>query len=273
MKQFICFLLALALLAAALLTLYPELLGGEKALELADSYIPSDYAPWKMGVQGLESFPMYGNDETGFYGIKNVMEDASAFIKSGEAERPDIWGYLSKIPRNEGFLQALYALAILVLVSIPVYMVLRLLCYSTLYKSIGETNLLVRLLLRGIATVSMGITCVSAAWLITNQVLFKELLDKLIGWISGLTVQGLALNAANITAIILITCVVLGLLKVTVFRGSFGLSVLLALVRVIIFTVFFAYVSVFWGEFSLRIILFGVAFVLVCGIVEGALDK
>ena len=104
--------------------------------------------------------------------------------------------------------------------------------------------------------------------------LFKSLLDKLIAWIKGITESmPLALNSANITAIILITCVVLGLLKVTVFRGSFGLSVLLALVRVLIFTVFFAFVSVFWGEFSLRIVLFGAAFVLACGIVENVLDK
>ncbi|MBR5257822.1 MAG: hypothetical protein IKV51_02610 [Clostridia bacterium] len=274
MKQFICFVLALALLAASLLMLYPQLLGGEKTLNLVDSYVPSDYAPWKMGVKGLESFPMYGNEETGFYGIKDVMEDVSAFIKSGEAERPDIWGYLTRIPQNAGFLQALYALVILILVSIPVYMVLRLICYNPLYKWIGEKNLLVRLPLRGLATMGMGITCVSAAWLITNQVLFKSLLEKLIEWIKGVTDSlPLALSSANITAIILITCVVLGLLKVTVFRGSFGLSVLLALLRVIIFTVFFAYVSVFWGEFSLRIILFGAAFMIVCGVVENVLDK
>ena len=274
MKQFICFVLALALLAASLLMLYPQLLGGEKTLNLVDSYVSSDYAPWKMGVKGLESFPMYGNEETGFYGIKDVMEDVSAFIKSGEAERPDIWGYLTRIPQNAGFLQALYALVILILVSIPVYMVLRLICYNPLYKWIGEKNLLVRLPLRGLATMGMGITCVSAAWLITNQVLFKSLLEKLIEWIKGITDSlPLALSSANITAIILITCVVLGLLKVTVFRGSFGLSVLLALLRVIIFTVFFAYVSVFWGEFSLRIILFGAAFMIVCGVVENVLDK
>lgn len=274
MKQFICFVLALALLAASLLMLYPQLLGGEKTLNLVDSYVPSDYAPWKMGVKGLESFPMYGNEETGFYGIKDVMEDVSAFIKSGEAERPDIWGYLTRIPQNKGFLQALYAMVILILVSIPVYMVLRLICYNPLYKWIGDRNLLIRLPLRGLATLGMGITCVSAAWLITNQVLFKSLLEKLIEWIKGITDSlPLALSSANITAIILITCVVLGLLKVTVFRGSFGLSVLLALLRVIIFTVFFAYVSVFWGEFSLRIILFGAAFMIVCGVVENVLDK
>jgi hypothetical protein len=279
MKQFICFVLALALLGASLLTLYPQLLGGDSTISAIDNLIPedySDYAPWKMGVQGLESFPMYGTyyEDRGFYGIKDVMEDASAFIKSGEADRPDIWGYLGKIPKNTGFLQALYALAILILVSIPVYMVLRLLCYNVLYKWIGERNILIRLPLRGIATVSMGITSVSCAWFITNQVLFKSLLEKLIAWIKDITDSlPLALSSANITAIILITCVVLGLLKVTVFRGSFGLSVLLALVRVLIFTVFFAYVSVFWGEFSQRILLFGAAFVLACGIVESVLDK
>ena len=126
MKQFICFVLALALLGASLLTLYPQLLGGDSTISAIDNLIPedySDYAPWKMGVQGLESFPMYGTyyEDRGFYGIKDVMEDASAFIKSGEADRPDIWGYLGKIPKNTGFLQALYALAILILVSIPVY--------------------------------------------------------------------------------------------------------------------------------------------------------
>ncbi len=277
MKQFICFVLALALLGASLLTMYPQLLGGDSTISAIDDLIPedySDYAPWRMGVQGLESFPMYGNEETGFYGIKDVMEDASAFIKNGDAERPDIWGYIGRIPQNKGFLQALYALAILILVSIPVYMVLRLLCYNVLYKWIGEQAFLIRLPLRGIATVSMGITSVSCAWLITNQVLFKSLLEKLIAWIKEITDSlPLALSSANITAIILITCVVLGLLKVTVFRGSFGLSVLLALVRVLIFTVFFAYVSVFWGEFSQRILLFGAAFVLACGIVEGVLDK
>ena len=278
MKQFICFVLALALLAASLLMLYPQLLGGEKTLNIVDNLLPEevgDYAPWRMGVKGLESFPMYGTEETtGFYGIKDVMEDVSAFIKSGEAERPDIWGYLTKITKNEGFLQALYAMVILILVSILVYMVLRLICYNPLYKWIGEKNLLVRLPLRGLATLGMGITCVSAAWLITNQVLFKSLLEKLIEWIKGVTDSlPLALSSANITAIILITCVVLGLLKVTVFRGSFGLSVLLALLRVIIFTVFFAYVSVFWGEFSLRIILFGIAFMIVCGVVENVLDR
>ena len=276
MKQFICLVLALALLGASLLTLYPQLLGGESTLNFVGNYIPDDYAPWKMGVQGLESFPMYGTyyENGGFYGIKDVMEDASAFIKSSEADKPDIWGYLGKIPNNTGFLQALYALAILILVSIPVYMVLRLLCYNTIYKWIGERIFLIRLPLRGIATVSMGITSVSCAWLITNQVLFKSLLDKLIAWIKGITESmPLALNSANITAIILITCVVLGLLKVTVFRGSFGLSVLLALVRVLIFTVFFAFVSVFWGEFSLRIVLFGLGFMLACGLVESILDK
>ena len=83
MKQFICFVLALALLAASLLMLYPQLLGGEKTLNLVDSYIPGEYAPWRMGVKGLESFPMYGTEETtGFYGIKDVMEDVSAFIKA-----------------------------------------------------------------------------------------------------------------------------------------------------------------------------------------------
>ena len=100
-----------------MLTLYPQLLGGESTLNFVGNYIPDDYAPWKMGVQGLESFPMYGTyyENGGFYGIKDVMEDASAFIKSSEADKPDIWGYLGKIPNNTGFLQALYALAILTL--------------------------------------------------------------------------------------------------------------------------------------------------------------
>ena len=309
---------ALLLLAGSVLVMYPDLLHRK----VYDNSEPSDgsFDPLKLvetarekferGVAelygneniqieeerlGLESFPLYGSEY--FYGIKDVLEDKTmhAYLDGESDDKPDVGGLLKNIYENPKldaagmekariFMQRVYAFVLISLLSIPVYLLLRLFIYNALYDWTNDGIFLIALPMRGVATVSCGITGTCISWLIYNTVLFDKLLSKFMNWINGLSVSkaaetvnqlpsALAVNATNIVAIVVLVALILAMLKLTVFRGSVLLSLFLGLFRTLVFVLSFAFVNVFIGDWTGRVLLFAAVFVIAAGLIERVFDR
>ena len=273
MKRFICFLIAVLLTAASIAVMYPQLLEGILPREKVLSLIPGEQLEWDEATLGLETFPFYGTRDSRFYGVSNLVEECAPYIAGSDPDAPDVWGMLGCITRNDGALQALYSFLILCVISIPVYMILRLVPFNTLQRMAAEWPWPFSWLGQGVFAVMCGVSCVCITWLGYNTLIFQGLLHKLIDWIGGQKMPQFAMNVGNIVILAAAVLIVIGLLKTTLFRGSLAVSVLTAVFRVIIFLVFFAFVSVFIGHFTWRVILFGLAFVLLCGLFESITER
>ena len=309
--RFLALIIALILLAASVLVMYPALLhsdketGGEETstkdgglgglikkaenevTTLADKGLDALYSEVDPSRLGFENYPLYGTlgaqNPEGFYGVKNVLEDCKPYITGEDKTAPKVGELLKKIPDSMGttnFMQSIYNLVLIALISIPVYMILRLLVYTALYRWIDEGSFLLTLPLRGIATVACGVTSGCISWVVYNTVVFNRLLKKLINWLSGLSssniagqVSSLAVNASNLFVIVIIIGVIWAMVKLTIFRGSVSISVFLGLFRSLLFLIVFAFINVFIGDFTWRVILFGLLFALAAGVVERLFDR
>lgn len=246
---------------------------------------------------GFENFPLYGSDA--FYGVKDVLDDEvlHAYIKGDKDETPDVGALIKKIYTNpklapiseEGevgkvFTQRIYDLLLISLLSIPVYMLLRVLIYNALYDWISDGPFLLTLPLRGVATVACGVTGTCVSWLLYNTVLFDKLLSKLINWINGLSASkaaeavsrlpsALAVNASHIIVIVVLVALILAMIKLTVFRGSVVMSVFLGLFRSLLFVIAFAFINSFIGDWTWRVVLFGAIAVVAAGLIERLFDR
>ena len=220
----------------------------------------------------------------GFYGVKNVLEESKSYIKGDTETKPDVGGLLKKITKNEGFLQALYSLVLISLISIPVYMILRLLIYNAIYDWTNDGFFLWSLPLRGVATLACGVTSACVSWVFYNTVLFGKLLKAVMNWLSGINAAKVAetatalpslwaVNTTNIFAIVIVISAIIALVRITVFRGKIGISVALGLFRSLIFMVAFAFVEVFIPDMTWRVVLFGAIFVVAAGLFERIFDR
>ncbi len=272
MLRVICVTVAVVLLLGSVLVMYPALLQAvAPGLDL-NALIPQADTRWDESTLGLGSFPMYGTGS--FYGFYDLLRDCAQYIEGKTTQPPDIWGLLGKISGSDGFLQALYSFVILSLLSIPIYAILRLLVYNVVHNMMREWPFLLSLPMRGVATVSCGVTTVCLTWLGYNTLIFHTLVIKLINRIGELKLPAVALNATNIVIIVVAVLIVIGVLKTALFRGSVAVSVLLGLFRTLVFVLAFAYVNAFANTGApLRVALFALAFIVVCGIFESIFDK
>ena len=309
---------ALLLLAGSVLVMYPNILHGkvaeesaasdgsfdplrlvESAREKFEQAIAKLYSDENVQIEedrlGLENFPLYGSEY--FYGVKDVLEDEAlhAYIRGDSEEKPDLGSLIKniytnpKIASDSGearriFMQRIYDLVLISLISIPIYMLLRALIYNALYGWISDGIFLTALPLRGIATVSCGVTGTCLSWMLYNTVLFDKLLSKVMNWFSGLSASkaaetvsrlpsALAVNATNIIAIVVLVALILALVRLTVFRGSVVMSVFLGLFRTLLFVISFAFINAFIGDWTWRVVLFGALFVIAAGLIERIFDR
>lgn len=279
-RALISLIFALMLLALCVMVMYPEqLLYKAVSKESVDKVAANENLQIDQNRLGFESFPLYGSES--FYGVKNVLEDASPYIKDEQA-KVDVWALIKRIPQSEGFLQALYSLALISLISIPVCMLIRFLFYNALFDWIDDMPLLLRWPVRGIGAVGLGVSCTCVSWVFYNTLLFDKLMKKLMEWISSLGSKAaeaasgipslLAVNVTNIAAIAVAVVVLIILVKASLFRGSVVVAVFLGFFRSLLFMVVFAFVNVFIGDWTGRVVLFGLIIVLAAGLVERMFD-
>lgn len=270
MKKFICGVLALALLLAAVCIMYPELLYRFVEKEKVDELISPAHVELGEEKMGLGSFPLYGN--ASFYGISSVLEDCADYIDGSQTMAPDVWSKLGRVAENENFLKALFSFAVLSLLSIPVYMILRLIPYNTLYHALEDSGAVGKVVGRGALALSSGITTVSITWFLYNSVLVDRALTQLLNLKDNVKVPEVALNVTNVVLIVVAILAVIGLLKTTLFRGSVFTSVMLSLLRTLLFIAAFAFVNVFSGRMTWKLIVIALLAIPAVGIIKGLVE-
>ena len=171
---------------------------------------------------------------------------------------------------GEGVTTEVYYLIIIALLSIPVYMLVRLLSFNTIYNMTNETNVLIRPFARGLSCLACSIVSITATWFVYRSTLYEFALSKLTKWIKTFDSSKIALNAVNIVIIVVLAIALIAILKKTMFRGSIILSVLLAVLRSVLFVIFFAFVNSFLSIDSLTwyVALFVLAALFIIGLVD-----
>ena len=259
-RRAFCFLLAAALTLAAFVMLFPEL----------SSILPeADFFAF-LRTEGLDirHFPFYGSaGGTGVFGLSDMAAAYADYVEFGAAPAPDFITLLRVLTSQESFLSTLYAFFLVSLLTIPVYMLTRLLVYNTLYAMAEDFSLIGRILVRGMVAANAALVTVSLTWLFQKRYLGLAL-DALSGQLGKLTSVKFALSATNIVILLVIGFAVIALLRATLFRGSVFTSILGALLRTLLFIVLIAIVQVFIGRMTARTVLFMLAALLVIGIVK-----
>lgn len=260
-RRVFCGLLAVALTLAAFAMLFPD---------LVRSFLPEADISAYIDTEGLDisHFPFYGSSgKEGVFGLSDMVEAYADYVEKGVEPAPDFMVLLRLLTAQESFLSTLYAFALVSLLTIPVYMLTRLLVYNTLYGMAEDCSLLGRIFVRGIVAVSAALVTVSFTWLLQKRYLGIAL-DYLSGQLGKLTSVKFALSATNIAILIVIGFAVIALLRATLFRGSVFTSILGAVLRTLLFIVLIAIVQVFIGRMTTRTVLFMLAALLVIGIIK-----
>ena len=280
MKNFICVTLAVLLLAASVAVLYPGLIGKvadestatlvtDKLRELMDgSEVPADSDV--LEVLGLENFPLYGNSER--YGLYDFCREFIPYINEETETLPDVGAALGKLISGENVLDTLYYFVIIALLSIPVYMLLRLVPFNALYEAADECFVLARPFARGLAASACAVVSISATWFLYNTLIYEKLYMLLVEWLKSRSKPDIALTLTNIVLIAVAVVVVVALLKSTLFRGSIVKSILLAVLRALLFVGVFAAINAFIGCATLRVLIFALALLLIVGVLDTVLD-
>ena len=303
MKRFICLVLAAALLLASLALLYTNLLyrlfdkgqvdefmnkvdqlaNETQADTGADAQTPVD-AEQPEGLSG-EVVDTGEQTESEAQGIERLGFDYfPLYTRTEEITRKyvfkinegDINGFGSIITDatnaygDQGVMTEVYSIIIIALLSIPVYMLVRLLAYSTVYEMTNEANALIRPFARGLACIACATVSVTLTWFVYRSTLYQFALGKLTDWISSFDSSKIALNAVNILIIVVIAIALIAILRKTVFRGSVVTSVLTALLRVVLFVIFFAFLNAFLSVKNLTwyVAIFVLAALLVIGLID-----
>ena len=260
-KSFICIVIAAAMLFLSIIIMYPGMFHVQQVEEAINQLTEGEDV-------GLESFPFYGNNyagEDGVYGMYTLFTDCAPFITGDDPNRPDIGGMLKDVVAST---QTLFNFLVLSLLSIPVYMVLRLIPFNTLYAAVEDYNWLARIFVKGITTVCAGVVTVCFTWFLYHSVVLKNLLSLLGEETKNIQKPTVVLNVTNVVIIIVAVLLVYAILKTTLFRGSVTISILLGVLRTLLFVVFFAYVNVFAGQMTARVVLYGIAGIIACGVLK-----
>ena len=261
-KRVFCSVIAVALTVAAVLALFP-------------GWIPkaaSDVtAPFGLADVDIAYFPFYGDalrfGEGTNFGVSNIVAAYADYVETGAGDTPNFLNLLYRFTENGDFLEKLYTFLLTSLLTIPVYMLLRLLVYNALYDMAEEYSWLGRVFARGAVAVSASLVTVTLTWVLQKRYL-ALILEFIKNKIAELTTVQFALNATNLVILGIIAFAVIALLRATLFRGSVFTSILGAILRTLLFIVLIAVISVFIGRTTVRTLLFMVAAVFVIGMVK-----
>ena len=239
-RRFFAFVLAVGLTAAALFMMFPSWLNA-----VAPEINLSRYG---IDISRLDiyHFPFYGSagrraegEDTGF-GVSDMVEAYADYVEKSGQTPPSFGALWSRLMSRDDLIQTLYDFMIVALLTIPVYMLVRLLAYNTLYEMAESTMWLARVFLRGIVAVSASLVTVSATWFLYKRLLFQVILQNAYSWLTQLTSVKFALNATNIVILLVTVCAVIALLRATLFRGSVFTSILGAVMRTLLYIVLIA---------------------------------
>lgn len=267
-RRFFAFVLAVGLTAAALFMMFPSWLNA-----VAPEINLSRYG---IDISRLDiyHFPFYGSagrraegEDTGF-GVSDMVEAYADYVEKSGQTPPSFGALWSRLMSRDDLIQTLYDFMIVALLTIPVYMLVRLLAYNTLYEMAESTMWLARVFLRGIVAVSASLVTVSATWFLYKRLLFQVILQNAYSWLTQLTSVKFALNATNIVILLVTVCAVIALLRATLFRGSVFTSILGAVMRTLLYIVLIAVISIFITRMTTRTILFMLAALFVIGLVK-----
>lgn len=279
MKKFICLVLAVLLVAASVAVLYSDvmyrLFDKEQVNEFYDNLgknmLGDEEQPAENGgieKLGLDFFPLYPS-------IYNLFVTYVPAINDGDVNELTEAGNAAKeMTKQEDFLTALYNLLIIALLSIPVYMLFRFIPFNTLYAAADNSFVLARPLYRGLVCCACSIVTITGTWFLYHSAIYETLYKKLIDWVQQASAAKFAINITNIVIIAVIAIALIAILKRTVFRGSIVKSVLLAVLRGVLFVIVFGLANAFIAVrgFTWYAVLFAVLFVIVVGIVDMLLD-
>ena len=262
-KRAICTLLAVLLTLAALIILFPAQFRGI-APELDLNTI--------VDVRDLDitHFPFYGNEghaSAQNYGVSDVIAAYADYVEKGNGNTPNPLTLLKTISERSDFLDTLYTFLIMSLLSIPVYLVLRLLVYNTLYTFVEDGLILARIFGRGLVAVDVSLVTVTATWILQKQYL-SLILDFLKDKIAPLTSVEIALNVTNIVILAIVAVSVIAILRATLFRGSVFTSILCAVLRTLVFVIAVAAISIFITRTTRRTIFIMIGAIMVIGLLK-----
>ncbi len=260
-KRIICLILAILLTACSLIILFPNWL----RTHVKDEDLE------KKGVSleklSMTEFPFYGGKEEVF-GIRELAASYKDFIAKGAKPAPNIGNSLLKLTHRDDFIQELYAFFLISLLTIPVYMLIRLIIFDGVYEISDLSPLVIRFFIRGIFAAMASIVTVFVTWFLYRTVVFDIVLSFLIEKLGSITNVQFALNATNIFLLVVIALGVIALLRQTLFRGSIMSSILGCLMRTLLFVILIAVCTVFIPGITFRTVLFLLVMILVIGILK-----
>lgn len=221
----------------------------------------------------IHRFPFYGGDEAnGNFGVYDMVHSYSGLIKDDDAPVPDFNALAGKITSRADFSESLYAFLLISLLTIPVYMIVRLMVFNGAYELGKKWFFLFRYLYFGFVALMTAFVTVTATWVMYKTVVYDIVLAFLTGLVQEVikNVQ-VALATTNILTIAVIGILVCLLLHRTLFRGSVFLSLLGAILRSALFVILVASVNIFLYDGSLRVYLFALAALFAIGLIKAVL--
>lgn len=235
---------------------------------------------WKFEIPNIDAkevdihlFPFYGGDEAGGnFGVYDIVKSYSGYIMDKDAPVPDLNQQLSKLTAREDFTESLYAFLLISLITIPVYMIVRLLVINGAYELGKKWFFPVRYMYFGVISLLSAFITVACTWVMYKTVVYDVVLSFMTGLVQEVikNVQ-VALATTNIIVIAVIGLMVCLLLHRTLFRGSVFLSLVGAVLRCALFVIFVSCVNIFMYVGTPRMYLFVLAAFFLVGAVKALL--
>lgn len=263
--KIVCLILAILLSAASVFVMFPE---------LSETYFPGvslENSLIDFKSIDIRSFPFHGGaGEEGNYGVLELLNS----LQLNDSEQTGRIGErisegFGKIFARADFWQTAYAFFMIALLSIPVYMLLRLFVFNAVYRIAAGWFFPLRILWYGIAGAGASLVTVSVTWFVYKTVLYDIVIEFLKEALRLLTQNvTFALVTTNILIVIVVALLVFLLLRATLFRGSIFTSLLSAFLRTLLFVVIIAGIEAYVFEATGITIVAAVCFVLLIGLVK-----
>lgn len=266
-KKVFCLCLALALSFLAAMVIFSN----DIQRTFPDANINLPYID--QNAVDIRNFPFYGGDaQNGNFGVYDIVKSYMACLKDKSAPLPDINLLLSRLTARPDFSGSLYAFLLISLLTIPVYMIVRLLAINGAYELGKKWFFLFRYLYYGAVSILSAFITVTATWVMYKTVVYDIVLAFLTGLVQEVikNVQ-VALATTNIIIIAVIGVLVCLLLHRTLFRGSVFLSLVGAVLRSALFLIFVSFYNIFMYEGTVRMYPFVLAAFLLIGIIKAVL--
>ena len=266
-RKVFCFMLALALSCAAAMVIF----SADIQKTFPDLTFDIPYVD-KTAVD-IHNFPFYGGDEeNGNFGVYDIVKSYSGYVKNAGVPAPNINALLSRLTSRADFTQSLYAFLLISLLTIPVYMVVRLIVFNGAYELGKKWFFPVRFLYFGLIALLSAFVTVTATWVMYKTVVYNIVLSFMTQLVQEVikNVQ-VALATTNIIVLIAIGALVCLLLHRTLFRGSVFLSLVGAVLRSVLFLIFISCIDIFLYSATPRTYLILLAAFFTIGLVKALL--